>query len=44
MAKRKNYFVVTDEYITWITDIKSKIRHSQIKAAIKVNNELLDLY
>lgn len=44
MVKRENHFVVTDDYITWITDIKSKIRHSQIKAAIKVNNELLNLY
>jgi predicted nuclease of restriction endonuclease-like (RecB) superfamily len=33
-----------DEYKKWLTDLKSRIRQSQIKAAIKVNTELLLLY
>ena len=32
------------EYISFINDIKSKIKQAQIKAAIKVNEELLRLY
>ena len=31
-------------YKNWIVDLKSKIRQSQIKAAIKVNSALLELY
>ena len=44
MAKSEVGFVVTDEYKVWIEDIKSRIKQSQIKAAVKVNYELLDLY
>jgi len=33
-----------NEYKKWLTDLKSRIRQSQIKAAIKVNAELLLLY
>ena len=44
MAKSEVGFVVTDEYKAWIEDIKSRIKQSQIKAAVKVNYELLDLY
>ena len=33
-----------DEYKNWLTELKSRIRQSQIKAAIKVNSELLLLY
>jgi predicted nuclease of restriction endonuclease-like (RecB) superfamily len=32
------------DYSHWLTDIKSRIRHSQIKAAVKVNAALLHLY
>jgi predicted nuclease of restriction endonuclease-like (RecB) superfamily len=32
------------EYRQWLTDLKSKIRQSQIKASIRVNEELLRLY
>ncbi|MEM7531324.1 MAG: PDDEXK nuclease domain-containing protein [Chloroflexota bacterium] len=32
------------QYKEWLLDIKSKIRNTQIKAAIKVNQELLMLY
>ncbi len=31
-------------YKRWIEDLKNRIQASQIKAAIKVNSELLDLY
>ena len=31
-------------YRQWLIDLKQKIRKSQIKAAIKVNTELLRLY
>ena len=44
MAKREVGFVVTDEYKSWIEEIKSKIQSSQIKASVKVNYEMLDLY
>ena len=37
-------FVVNDEYKAWIEDIKKRIKQSQIKAAVKVNYELLELY
>jgi predicted nuclease of restriction endonuclease-like (RecB) superfamily len=37
--------IINDEnYKNWITDIKSRIRQSQIKAAIRVNTEMLRLY
>jgi len=32
------------EYRQWLIDLKSKIRQSQIKAAVRVNEELLRLY
>lgn len=44
MAKREVGFVVTEEYKTWIEEIKSKIQSSQIKASVKVNYEMLNLY
>ena len=34
----------SNEYKQWLTDLKSRIRQSQIKAAVKVNTELLRLY
>ena len=34
----------TSDYKNWIVDLKSKIQQSQIKAAIKVNTSLLELY
>ena len=33
-----------DEYKRWLNDLKLRIRRSQIKAAVKVNVELLHLY
>lgn len=44
MSKNEVGFAVTAEYKSWIDDIKKRIRQAQIKAAIKVNYELLDLY
>jgi len=32
------------EYKQWLGELKQRIRQSQIKAAIKVNSELLHLY
>jgi predicted nuclease of restriction endonuclease-like (RecB) superfamily len=36
--------VSNPEYKQWLTDLKHKVATSQIKAAIKVNSELLNLY
>ena len=44
MAKREVGFVVTDDYKAWIEKVKNKIRNSQIKASVKINYEMLDLY
>lgn len=44
MAKREVGFIVTDEYVAWIEDVKNRIKHSQIKAAVKVNDVVLDMY
>ncbi len=44
MEKQEVGFIVTDEYREWIAAIKDKIKNSQIKASIKVNRELLELY
>lgn len=44
MANGEVGFVVDDEYKVWIENIKDRIKHSQIKASVKVNCELLDLY
>ena len=32
------------EYRQWLIELKAKIRQSQIKAAVRVNEELLRLY
>ncbi len=44
MKKQEAGFIVTDEYTKWIALIKDRIKSSQIKASIKVNRELLELY
>lgn len=36
--------IITYEYKNWFIDLKLRIRQSQIKAAVKVNIELLRLY
>lgn len=42
--KSKNKSIISSEYNKWIVDLKLRIRQSQIKAAVKVNTELLQLY
>ncbi len=32
------------QYKSWLTDLKNKVRNAQIKAAVKVNTEILNLY
>lgn len=32
------------EYIAWLTELKQRFRQSQIKAAVKVNSELIAFY
>lgn len=44
MTGREVGFVVDDEYKTWIENLKDRIKHSQIKASVRVNYEMLDLY
>lgn len=44
MTSREVGFVVTDDYRAWIENIKQKIKQSQIKASVKVNYAMLDLY
>ena len=40
-----NHSLTTDkEYKQWLADIKEKVRKTQIKAAVKVNTELLNFY
>ena len=44
MTKNKLSFIRDEDYTIWIVQIKKRIQQSQIKAAVKVNYELLDLY
>ena len=39
-----NEMKTDNEYKQWLIDLKTRIRQSQIKAAVKVNTELLRLY
>ena len=41
---KRDKFAITAEYKQWFADIKSRLRNSQIKAAIKVNSTLLEFY
>jgi len=36
--------MINSDYKQWLIDLKSRIRQSQIKAAVKVNTELIRLY
>lgn len=40
----KSNLIFDKAYKDWLADIKARIRNAQIKAAVKVNTELLDLY
>jgi len=44
MEKDEVGFIVTDDYKVWIEEIKNRIKHSQVKASLKITYELLDLY
>jgi hypothetical protein len=39
-----NMLIKDSEYKQWLGELKQRIRQSQIKAAIRVNSELLRLY
>ena len=36
--------IIKPEYKEWVKELKEKVQASQIKAALSVNQELLDLY
>lgn len=40
----KNITIIDQEYKEWITDLSMRYRRSQIKAAVKVNTEMLGFY
>ena len=40
----KSDLIFDKEYKVWLADIKARVRNAQIKAALKVNTELLELY
>lgn len=44
MANKMDLIKTNNEYKQFVIELKSKIRQSQLKAAVKVNYELLDLY
>ena len=45
MNKKQNTIVIKDpDYKVWISELKKRFRSSQIKAAIKVNSELIRFY
>ena len=39
-----NLIKADNEYQQWLANLKKRIKQSQIKAAVKVNTELLELY
>ena len=40
----ENNIVIDSDFKRWVQDLKVQIRQAQIKAAVKVNSELLHLY
>lgn len=40
----KNVLTGSKEYKAWLTEIKSKVRNAQLKAAVRVNSEMLSFY
>ncbi len=44
MTKKMDAIKTNNEYKEFVIELKNKIRQSQLKAAVKVNYELLDLY
>ncbi len=43
MKKKSNLDLSTD-YTNWLAELKSKLRQSQLKAAVSVNQEVLKFY
>lgn len=41
---KRDGVIAEQKYVEWLTDIKSRYRKSQIKAAVKVNSTLLEFY
>lgn len=39
-----NESILNSDYKNWLTELKSTIKQSQIKAALSVNTELIKLY
>jgi hypothetical protein len=40
----KSISILDQDYIQWIKELSSRYRRSQIKAAVKVNQEMLQFY
>jgi len=40
----KSELILNKEYKTWLADIKLKVRNAQLKAAVRVNSEMLLFY
>ena len=41
---KETMIVNTDNYKQWIAELKDRVRSAQIKAAVSVNSELINLY
>jgi hypothetical protein len=41
---RKSITILDKDYKQWILDLKARFRNSQVKAAVKVNQEVLRYY
>ena len=44
MNMSKSINILDKDYIQWIKDLSSRYRRSQIKASVKVNQEMLQFY
>ena len=36
--------IITHEYVSWLTEVKSKIQGSRVQTALAVNKKLIDFY
>ncbi len=41
---KRGSLVANPEYAQWLSDLKTRLHHSQIKAAVRVNTSLLEFY
>ena len=44
MEKSKNITLLDQDYLQWVKELSTRYRRSQIKAAVKVNEEMLRFY